>query len=66
MTELPDTIVIALEIDEPELKERLVDLLGAIPGVRLVPAGEPADVVLVPPQRSAQRAHKCCTLPRMP
>jgi DNA-binding CsgD family transcriptional regulator len=46
LTELPDTIVIALELDEPELKERLVDLIGAIPGVRLVSAGEAADVVL--------------------
>jgi DNA-binding CsgD family transcriptional regulator len=49
LTEPPDTIVIALEIDEPELKDRLVDLIGAIPGVRLVPAGETADVALVPP-----------------
>ena len=36
MTELPDTIVIALEVDDPELKDRLVDLIGAIRGVRLV------------------------------
>ena len=53
MTEPPGTIVIALEVEEPELKERLVDVLGAIPGVRLVPAGEAADVVLVPPRESA-------------
>ena len=50
MTEPPDTIVIALDVDEPELKERLLDLIGAIPGVRLVPAGEAADVALVTPQ----------------
>jgi len=54
LTEPPATMVIALEIDEPELKERLVELLGAIPGVRLVPAGEAADVVLVPTQPSAR------------
>ena len=53
MTEPPDTIVIALEIDETELKERLVELFGAIPGVRLVSAGEAADVALAPPQPSA-------------
>jgi DNA-binding CsgD family transcriptional regulator len=50
LTELPDTIVIALEVDDPELKDRLVDLIGAIRGVRLVPAGEAADVALAPPQ----------------
>jgi DNA-binding CsgD family transcriptional regulator len=64
LTEPPDTIVIALEIDEPELKERLVDLLGAIPGVRLVPAGEAADVVLAPPQSSAPSDPDAALTPR--
>ena len=64
MTEPPDTIVIALEIDEPELKERLVDLLGAIPGVRLVPAGESADVALGPPQPSARADPDAALTPR--
>ena len=64
MTEPPDTIVIALEIDEPELKEQLVDLLGAIPGVRLVPAGEAADVVLAPPQSSAPSDPDAALTPR--
>jgi DNA-binding CsgD family transcriptional regulator len=64
LTEPPDTIVIALELDEPELKERLVDLLGAIPGVRLVPAGEAADVVLAPPQSSAPPDPDAALTPR--
>lgn len=64
MTEPPDTIVIALEIDEPELKERLVDLIGAIPGVRLVPAGEAADVALTPPQPSARPDPEAALTPR--
>jgi DNA-binding CsgD family transcriptional regulator len=64
LTVPPDTIVIALEIDEPELKERLVDLLGAIPGVRLVPAGEAADVVLAPPQSSAPSDPDAALTPR--
>ena len=64
MTELPDTIVIALEVDEPELKERLVDLIGAIPGVRLVPAGEAADVALAPPQPSALSDPDAALTPR--
>ena len=64
MTEPPDTIVIALEIDETELKERLVELLGAIPGVRLVPAGEAADVALAPPQPAARPDPDAALTPR--
>jgi DNA-binding CsgD family transcriptional regulator len=64
LTEPPDTIVVALEIDEPELKERLVDLLGAIPGVQLVPAGEAADVALVPPQPSVRPDPDAALTPR--
>ena len=64
MTEPPDTIVIALELDETELKERLVDLLGAIPGVRLVPAGEAADVALAPPQPAARPDPDAALTPR--
>jgi DNA-binding CsgD family transcriptional regulator len=64
LTEPPGTIVIALEVEEPELKERLFDLIGAIPGVRLVPAGEAADVVLVPRQPSAQPDPDAALTPR--
>jgi DNA-binding CsgD family transcriptional regulator len=64
LTEPPTTIVIALDIDEPELKERLVDLLGAIPGVRLVPAGEAADVALAPPQPAARPDPDAALTPR--
>jgi len=64
LTEPPDTIVIALELDETELKERLVDLLGAIPGVRLVPAGEAADVALAPPQPAARPDPDAALTPR--
>jgi DNA-binding CsgD family transcriptional regulator len=42
-------IVITVEVDEPLLRERLVELLGAIPGVRLARAGEAAHAALVPP-----------------
>jgi DNA-binding CsgD family transcriptional regulator len=57
-------MVIALELDEPELKERLVDLLGAIPGVRLVPAGDAADVALAPPQPAARPDPDAALTPR--
>jgi DNA-binding CsgD family transcriptional regulator len=64
LTELPDTIVIALEVDDPELKDRLVDLIGAIRGVRLVSAGEVADVALAPPQTSAPPDPDAALTPR--
>jgi len=40
-------IVIAVEVDEPILREKLVELLGAIPGVRLARAGEASHASLV-------------------
>jgi len=46
-------IVIAVEVDEPHLRERLVELLGAIPGVRLARVGETAHAALVPPSAPA-------------
>jgi len=64
LTEPPDTIVIAVEIDEPELKERLIELLGAIPGVRLASTGEAADVALAPPQTSARSDPDATLTPR--
>jgi len=64
LTEPPDTIVIALEVDDPELRDRLVDLIGAIRGVRLVPAGEAADVALAPPQPSASPDPEAALTPR--
>jgi DNA-binding CsgD family transcriptional regulator len=64
LTEPPATIVIALEVDEPELKERLIELLGAIPGVRLASTGEAADVALAPPQTSARSDPDATLTPR--
>ena len=64
MTEPLGTIVIALEVDEPELKERLIELLGAIPGVRLASTGEAADVALLPPQPSARPDPDAALTPR--
>jgi DNA-binding CsgD family transcriptional regulator len=42
-------IVIALEVNEPHLAERLVALLSATPGIKLAERGEAPDVVLVSP-----------------
>jgi DNA-binding CsgD family transcriptional regulator len=41
-------VVIAIEIDDPALKDRLAALLGSVAGVRLAAPGEDADVAVVP------------------
>jgi len=45
----PDILVVAIEIGEPELADRLTALLADVPGLRLAAAGEPADAALVIP-----------------
>lgn len=44
---MSEAIIIAVDVDDPALRERLVDLLGAVPGVRLAAPGETADVALI-------------------
>ena len=41
-------IVVSIEIDDPELSERLVVLLGSVAGLRLAAPGEAASVAVVP------------------
>ncbi len=49
MTAAPSApIVVAIEIGEAELADRLAALLADAPGLRLAAPGEPADVALVP------------------
>jgi DNA-binding CsgD family transcriptional regulator len=40
-------VVVAIEIDDPELADRLASLLGAIAGLRLAAPGEPADAAVI-------------------
>ena len=48
MTDAPSAaIVVAIEIGEAELADRLAALLADVPGLRLAAPGEPADAVLV-------------------
>jgi DNA-binding CsgD family transcriptional regulator len=49
-----DPIRLAIEVAEPALAERLTALLANVPGLRLVGAGEAADVALVTPAASAE------------
>ena len=41
-------VVIAIEIDDPALKDRLAALIGSVAGLRLAAPGEDADVAMVP------------------
>ncbi|ACL55517.1 response regulator transcription factor [Methylobacterium nodulans] len=50
---MSDPIVIALEVAEPGLADRLVALLADVPGLRLARPGEAADAVLTLPPGSA-------------
>ncbi|THD42095.1 MAG: LuxR family transcriptional regulator [Bradyrhizobium sp.] len=45
----PEPVVIAIEIDDPGLADRLTALLADVPGLRLARSGERADAVLVSP-----------------
>jgi DNA-binding CsgD family transcriptional regulator len=47
------SIVIAVEVDDPDLVDRLTSLLADVPGVRLAAPGEKADVSLVLPEHAA-------------
>jgi DNA-binding CsgD family transcriptional regulator len=49
----PSPIVIAVEIDDPDLADRMTSLLADLPGVRLATPTEKADVKLVLPDRAA-------------
>jgi DNA-binding CsgD family transcriptional regulator len=46
-------LVVAIEIGEPELADRLAALLADVPGLRLAAPGEPADATLVAEGESA-------------
>ena len=44
-----DALVVELRIDDPQLRARLLALLGDVPGLRLAGSGEAADLTLGPP-----------------
>ena len=43
----PPALIVAIEVGEPELADRLAALLADVPGLRLAAPGEPADATLV-------------------
>jgi DNA-binding CsgD family transcriptional regulator len=47
MSGAPPALVVAIEVGEPELADRLAALLADVPGLRLAAPGEPADATLV-------------------
>jgi len=48
-------IVVSVEIDDPELADRLVSILGGIAGLRLAAPGEAANVAMVSRDASPAR-----------
>jgi DNA-binding CsgD family transcriptional regulator len=46
-------LVIAIDVEEPRLADRLMTLLAGVPGLRLASPGEPADAALVMRQAKA-------------
>ena len=58
-------IVISIEIDDPDLADRLVSLLGGVAGLRLAAPGEAANVAIVSrDQRQARDAAEVELTPR--
>lgn len=58
-------VVIGIEIDDPELADRLASLLGGVAGLRLAAPGEPATVAIVSRrQREAAEAGDIELTPR--
>ena len=49
-------LILALQIHDPALAERLAALFGAVPGLRLAGPGEPADLVLAAAPEAAAAA----------
>ena len=43
----PEPLVVAIEVNDPMLAERMIALLADVPGLKLARAGEKADAVLV-------------------
>jgi DNA-binding CsgD family transcriptional regulator len=53
--EAASAIVVAIELDDPELADRLAALFAGVPGLRLAASGEAADVAVVAPARTDGR-----------
>jgi len=49
-----EPIIVALEVDDPYLSDRLAALLASAPGLRLATPGEKPDVALITPNASAE------------
>jgi len=61
---LPGRIVVAIEIGEPALADRLAALLADIPGLRIAAPGEAADAVIAAPQAPPTEAWDSGLTPR--
>ena len=60
----PDPVIVALEIDDSALADRLAKLLSDIPGLRLARPDETADVALVSSRSAAPAEQDASLTPR--
>jgi len=61
-TIVPESIVVAIKVDDPALSDRLTALLSDIPGLRLARVNEGADVALVPSHSGEKTAEQDAAL----
>jgi len=59
-----EPIVVALEVDDPSLSNRLAALLAGVPGLRLVAPGEKPDVALISARAAASVEEEATLSPR--
>lgn len=59
-----DVVVVALEVADPGLRDRIAALLAGLPGLRLASTGEPADVRLVMPTEGGAPGQSDALTPR--
>jgi DNA-binding CsgD family transcriptional regulator len=60
----PDPVIVALEIDDSALADRLAKLLSDVPGLRLARPDETADVALVSSRSAAPAEQDASLTPR--
>lgn len=57
-------VVIAIQLDDPELSDRLAALLGNVAGLRLAASGEPSNVAIVAREPSVRATDDFQLTPR--
>ena len=59
-----EPVIVALEVDDPSLSNRLAALLAGVPGLRLAAPGEKPDVALISARAAASAEEEATLSPR--